>query len=252
MLRDISRRARAEAALRAYTEELEVRNQELDAFARTVAHDLKTPLGTIIGATELATDSSAQLPPEDQAAILKLVADSARNMDDIIHEILLLASVRSDARLDVGAIDMAACVAAMRRRLGDRIAAAAAIVTAPDSWPTVVGHGPWIEQVWVNYVSNALKYGGRPDRGTPPLVELGWQMQEPMVRFHVRDNGPGLTPDQTAQLFREFTRLESFRAEGHGLGLSIVRRIVSRLGGEAGVDSTPGEGSTFWFTLPAV
>jgi PAS domain S-box-containing protein len=252
MLRDITRRARAEAALRAYTEELEVRNQELDAFARTVAHDLKTPLSTIIGAMELATDASTQLPPGDQAAVLKLVADSARNMDDIIHEILLLASVRSDARLEVGPVDMATCVAAMRRRLGDRIATAQAIVTAPDSWPTVVGHGPWIEQVWVNYVSNALKYGGRPDRGTPPLVELGWSMQEQMVRFHVRDNGPGLSPEQTAQLFREFTRLESFRAEGHGLGLSIVRRIVSRLGGEAGVESTPGEGSTFWFTLPAV
>lgn len=252
MMRDITRRARAEAALRAYTEELEVRNQELDAFARTVAHDLKTPLGTIIGAMELATDDTAQLPPGDRAAILTLVADSARNMDEIIHEILLLASVRSGGRLDITPVDMAACVATMRSRLADRIAASHAVMTSPDTWPAVIGHAPWIEQVWINYVSNALKYGGRPDRGTPPIIALGWQMQERMIRFHVRDNGPGLTADQTQCLFREFSRLDSFRAEGHGLGLSIVSRIVSRLGGEVGVESTPGEGSTFWFTLPAV
>ncbi|OQW94331.1 MAG: hypothetical protein BWK79_06425, partial [Beggiatoa sp. IS2] len=71
-----------------------------------------------------------------------------------------------------------------------------------------------------------------------------------LVRFWVRDNGTGLTPEEQAQLFTPFTRLHKERAEGHGLGLSIVRRIVEKLGGYAGVESTVGQGSLFYFTLP--
>jgi len=71
-----------------------------------------------------------------------------------------------------------------------------------------------------------------------------------MVRFWISDNGPGLTPEQQGSLFTDFTRLDTVRVEGHGLGLSIVRRIVEKLGGQAGVESAVGEGSTFYFTLP--
>jgi two-component system sensor histidine kinase/response regulator len=72
------------------------------------------------------------------------------------------------------------------------------------------------------------------------------------VRFWVKDNGPGLTEGQQAQLFTQFTRLHKVRATGYGLGLSIVQRIVAKLGGEVGVESAPGQGSCFYFTLPAV
>jgi signal transduction histidine kinase len=71
------------------------------------------------------------------------------------------------------------------------------------------------------------------------------------VRFWVQDNGPGLSPEEQAQLFAEFARLHQVRAEGHGLGLSIVQRIVKKLDGDVGVTSEPGAGSTFWFTLPS-
>ena len=76
-------------------------------------------------------------------------------------------------------------------------------------------------------------------------------IEDGFVRFWVRDNGPGLTPEAQARLFAEFTRLGQVRVQGHGLGLSIVRRIVEKLGGEVGVESAPGEGSRFYFTLPA-
>jgi signal transduction histidine kinase len=87
-------------------------------------------------------------------------------------------------------------------------------------------------------------------------VEIGWDGPAndtpiPFLRFWVRDNGPGLTPEAQSKLFTPFTRLGQVRVQGHGLGLSIVQRIVEKLGGEVGVESAPGQGSTFYFTLPA-
>jgi signal transduction histidine kinase len=126
-------------------------------------------------------------------------------------------------------------------------------IVLPDAsaWPEALGYAPWVEEIWVNYLSNALKYGGTPAASL--RVELGATAQDDgMVRFWVRDNGPGLSPEEQAQLFTPFTRLDRVRAKGHGLGLSIVRRIVERLGGQAGVESqgVSGRGSVFYFTLP--
>ena len=114
----------------------------------------------------------------------------------------------------------------------------------PDEWPEVCGYAPWIEEVWVNYISNAIKYGGHP-----PRIELGYDIEDERVWFWVKDNGKGLTEEEQNMLFVQFTRLTR-RAEGQGLGLSIVRRIVSKLGGEVAVTSTLGEGSVFKFSLP--
>ena len=102
--------------------------------------------------------------------------------------------------------------------------------------------------LWVSYLSNAIKYGGQP-----PRVELGATVQaDGMVRFWVRDDGPGLTPEEQARLFIPFTRLDQVRAKGHGLGLSIARRIVEKLDGQVGVESEVGQGSVFSFTLSSV
>jgi signal transduction histidine kinase len=101
--------------------------------------------------------------------------------------------------------------------------------------------------VWTNYISNGLKYGGQP-----PCLELGSSIEpDGMVRFWVRDNGRGLTVGAQKVLFTEFTRLEGMRVEGHGLGLSIVRRIMEKLGGRVGFESQVGQGSLFYFALPA-
>jgi signal transduction histidine kinase len=106
----------------------------------------------------------------------------------------------------------------------------------------------WVEEIWINYISNAIKYGG-----TPPQITLGSNLQSNgTVCFWVHDNGSGITPDDQAKLFIPFSRLEQREAEGHGLGLSIVERIVNKLGGQVAVDSVPGEGTTFSFTLPVV
>jgi signal transduction histidine kinase len=111
-----------------------------------------------------------------------------------------------------------------------------------------LGYEPWVEEVWTNYLSNALKYGGRPAR-----IELGSEdLSNGMIRFWIHDNGNGITLASQALLFTAFYQ-PPHSSGGYGLGLSIVKRIVEKLGGEVAVQSSgaPGEGSTFSFTLPA-
>ena len=170
----------------------------------------------------------------------------------IIEELLLLAELR-DAQVETELLDMSTVVAEAQQRLAHMIGKCQAevVVQQPEAWPKAWGHAPWIEEVWANYLANALKYGGAPSAA--PRIELGATPQpDGMVRFWVRDHGPGLTPEQQALLFTPFTRLDRSR-KGHGLGLSIVRRIMEKLGGQAVVESAgiPGEGSCFYFTLPA-
>jgi len=231
-------------ALRRAEEAREKLIAELDAFAHTVAHDLKNPLATVLGFAELLTDPEMHMSPKDVAESLDAVTKSSRKMNTIIDELLLLAGVR---QTDVASapIDMAPVVKGAFERLTSLAAERRPIVVQPDSWPTALGHGPWIEEVWANYLSNAMKYGG-----DPPRLELGADTFGDKVRFWVKDNGPGLSEEQKAKLFAPFSQVHQARTGGHGLGLSIVRRIMEKLGGEAWVESEPGKGSRFGFTLP--
>lgn len=235
-------------ALREYSTSLEERNAELDAFAHTVAHDLKNQVFTVAGNAELLLDKQAPPDAAEQEEMLHDILRSAQKMQQVIQELLLLAQVR---RYDVPRtpIDMANVLAEVQARLWSLLAATGGelVLDTPDEWPTACGYAPWVEEIWYNYINNALKYGGRP-----PRVEVGAERQdERRISFWVRDNGPGLSAEQMARLFVEFTRIENVQTAGHGLGLSIVKRIVDRLGGEVGVQSQVGAGSVFRFTLPA-
>jgi len=222
---------------------------ELDAYAHTVAHDLKNPLGTLIGFSSMLETSYTELSDEQLLLCVNTIAKSGRKMTNIIEELLLMASVRKMDDVKTEALDMAAVAAEALARLADMIAEYRAEVIIPEVWPVAVGYSPWVEEIWTNYVSNALKYGG-----DPPRVELGGTaVDEParQVRFWVRDNGAGLSPEDQARLFTPFAQIHRARAEGHGLGLSIVQRIVEKLGGQVGVESQVGQGSLFFFTLPS-
>ncbi len=185
-------------------------------------------------------------------------------MDNIIDELMLLAGLRK-AHAATGPLDMADIVAEAQQRLARMIELYQAEIVLPTIWPETIGYGPWVEGVWTNYISNAIKYGGRPpcvELGAAPLPNPPPQAGEGglpvagkdggMVRFWVRDNGSGLTPEAQARLFTPFERLDQVRIGGHGVGLSIVRRIVEKMGGQVSVESdgTPGQGCTFSFTLP--
>lgn len=226
--------------------ELQKRLEELDAFAHTVAHDLKNPLTRIIGYAELLEAEFDTLPEEDLHGFVGIIARGGRKMENIINELLLLASVR-EGEVESQPLDMSDIVDEAQRRLSHMIEGSKVRIILPESWPAALGHGPWVEEVWLNYISNAIKYSGRE-----PRLELGGAVEPGgAARFWVRDNGPGLSEEDQGRLFAPFTRLHQVRAEGHGLGLSIVRRIVNKLGGRAGVESQVGKGSVFYFTLPS-
>ncbi len=245
--RDITERKHREETIRQYNAQLQAQNQELDAFAHTAAHDLQSPLSKIIGFADALHTYHAVMPAEQLQESLQIILQTGQKMSNIIKELLLLSSVRKIA-VTSQPVAMAPIVAEAQTRLETLIADCQAEIILPASWPIAHGYGPWIEEIWVNYLSNALKYGGQP-----PRIELGAEVQaDHMIRFWVHDNGLGLTPEEQAKLFTPFTQLRQASLHGHGLGLSIVRRIIEKLGGQVGVESNgiPGQGSTFYFTLP--
>jgi len=231
-------------------EEREHLIEELDAFSHSVAHDLKNPLGVIAGWVDLIREGMYDDLAE-MHSYLDHITNTELRMRDIIDGLLLLSHVRNTTEVKRTWLDMNVLIAESLDELKLQIEAAKAEIELPESIPPAVGHGPWVRQVLINYLSNALKYGGRPAKVviTAEYVPVTSDTP-PMVRYSVRDNGIGLTPEQQAAVFAPFTRFARERADGSGLGLSIVRRIIERLGGQVSVESEFKKGSTFSFTLP--
>lgn len=221
--------------------------EELDAFAHTVAHDLKNPLGVTVTQAQFLRRFHHRMTIEEFEENLDLILKNGHKMNNIIYELLLLSSVRIE-KVEPEPFDMAEVVSEAVDRLSFLIEEneAKVIILPNNMWPVTLGYAPWIEEVWVNYISNAIKYGGQP-----PSAELGVTVQDNgLARFWVKDNGVGISDEEQARLFVPFNRLNQVRVHGHGLGLSIVQRIMKKLGGDVGVESQPGQGSTFSFYLP--
>lgn len=219
--------------------------EELDAFAHTVGYNLRDPLDLIVGYTNLLKEQ-ARLPEKLQE-YLNAIARNSHKMSNIINELEMLTGVRK-AEVEVKPLNMARIVAEVQQRLAYLIQEYQANIIVSEYWPTALGHKPWVEEVWANYLSNAIKYGGHP-----PQVRIGATAQsDGMIRFWVRDNGPGFTSDEQVQLFSNFSTPPAKHMTGFSLSLSIVRRIVTKLGGQVWVESegAQGQGSVFSFTLP--
>jgi PAS domain S-box-containing protein len=221
---------------------------ELNAYNRTVAHDLKNPLAGIIGYGEILEETiSAELDPINQE-MLTNITQSATRMNSIIQNLLTLARIRSLREVDVEVVDMAEVLDNTLYRFKFQLQIHDVIVEQPPYWLPALGYTPWIEEIWSNYISNAIKYGG-----TPPRLVFGCDRHENHIRYWVQDNGAGIPEEVIPMLFLEFSRLDHHkRHEGHGLGLSIVARITEKLEGSCGVESRVGHGSKFYFSLPAI
>jgi PAS domain S-box-containing protein len=254
VLKDITKRVQAdeeitESHIRLINEiqEKEQLIYDLDSFSHTVAHDLKGMLSAIVSASNIIKLGIDDMSKDELLEINDLIGESATKTMHITTELLTLASVRQQEIKRV-AVNMQKVVLDSISRLKDVIQASDTKILFPDTWPEVLGYAAWLEEVWLNYISNAIKYGG-----TPPVIQIGSDiLPDDRVKFWIKDNGKGLSQEEMALLFNKFTRLETARAEGHGLGLSIVKRIIEKLNGEVGVESEniPGQGSVFYFILP--
>lgn len=239
-LTDITDRVKSE-------EELEKLVTDLDAFAHTAAHDLKIPLTLIIGYADILQKDFETRQDFEHKSYLDSLIRSSLKMENIIDELLLLSSLRMNQDIPIELLDMGNIVTEVLQRFTFMIEQKQAIITLPEKWPASLGYSAWIEEVWANYLSNAIHYGGNP-----PEIIIGATVVESgaWVSYWVQDNGQGLSKQEQDRLFQPFSRLDHVRARGHGLGLSIVQRIMEKLGGKITVESEIGKGSRFSFLLP--
>ncbi len=225
---------------------LQARNKELEKYDQMVAHDLKDPLTILILTADLIRDVP-DLTREELRECMLQIKTTAYEMNNIIKSLLLFCEVtRAEAPREPVRMDRV--VANVQARLSYMIKEQQAQLILPQVWPDAIGYEPWIEEVWANLLSNALKYAGQS-----PRVELGASARpDGMLHFWTRDNGPGIPPETRTQLFMPHNQIDTISHRGHGLGLSIVLSIVEKLGGQVGVESNVGQGSLFFFTLPSV
>jgi signal transduction histidine kinase len=166
-------------------------------------------------------------------------------MDAMLRDLLAFSQV-SQERVDLTSLNLETVVESVLTRLQKEIQETKARVESSGPWPAVLAHQPTLAQVLFNLTSNALKFVA-PD--VPPVVRLRTEEQAGFIRVWVEDNGPGIAPDHQGQIFRLFTRLDGEKYAGTGIGLAIVQKGVERMGGRAGVESIPDQGSRFWFEL---
>lgn len=227
---------------------LERSNADLEQFAYVASHDLQTPLRNIGSFAQLVNHRYGAQLDEDGREFLKFIVDGAQHMSGLVRDLLGYARVSNQGRSLVP-VSAAEVVAAVLGRLRDEVSENAAEIDV-GPLPEILADMGQLEQLFQNLIENALKYR-RPD--VAPCIRL-WA--EPagsgMWRFCVADNGIGIDSEYFEKIFEIFQRLHPVgRYPGTGIGLALCRRIVTRMGGEIGVRSQPGQGTTFHFTALA-
>ena len=237
-INDISKR-------KAIENELKEKNKELDSFAGILAHDLRNSVNSISSFSQLLVDDFESLSSEEIKDILKDILHGSQAMGNVIHELLLFARYKKE-NIKLSTLNMEKVISNSLLRLKLNIEKNKAQIKLNKVSNHSIGYAPWVEEVWYNYFSNALSYGGHP-----PVIEVGDEPAEPGVhKFWVKDNGNGITKKNQSLVFEENSSEKNKIVKGHGLGLPLVKNIITKLGGTVGVESEPGKGSKFYFTLP--
>lgn len=227
--------------------ELEKSQKALEVFVYAITNEFKKPLNMIVVLNAQLQKARSNKQLNDQFTnIFQQIGKMGQSTANIVDALILLAGLFREEPVKLALVDMFDIVTkVVDERLGYLIKQHQAKIKLAEIWPTVPGYEPWLVEIWLNFISNGLKYGGKS-----PHLELGAMPENrDRIRFWVRDNGQGLTKAEIAELFTPRDRNE-VRAKGDGMGLSIVRQLVENMGGQVGVESTKGQGSFFYFTLP--
>ena len=224
--------------------QLERSNRDLEQFVRTISHDLREPLRSVSSHLQLVERRFGTALGEDGARWIGYAVSGAKRMHALIGDLLRFSQVGgtagpgesadSEAVLDTVLMDLCTCIED------------AGAVIEHDALPTVSAHRSEVALVLQNLLANAIRYRG-PE---PPRIRIGARVEGEQAVFSVRDNGQGIEERHFEKIFGVFERLDPERLGGTGIGLAIVKRLVERRGGRIWVESSPGEGSTFHFSLP--
>jgi len=251
-----SKSARDLTPLRLYATELERRVQErttdleaakarLEAFAFSVAHDLRAPLRGVQGLSQALLEDYGDRLDEVGRDYARRVIQEVSSMDALIQDLLAYGRV-SHIELAIIVVNLRDVVDAAVHAVRDEAVAARARVDVSPDLPTVKGNRSVLIQVFTNLLSNAIKFGG-PD----PIVRVWAEQRRDVAHVWVEDQGIGIAPQHHDRIFGVFERLHGVETyPGTGIGLAIVKKGIERLGGHVGVESQEGRGSRFWVELP--
>ncbi len=237
----------SEQEYRTLAEQLQQANDELQAFAYSVSHDLRAPLRTMQGfAHALVRKFGSSLEPEAQDYARRIIASGVQS-EELIGDLLAYSRL-SFEEIKLQPVDLNEVVKSAREQMDADLEESKAHLELDEALPEVQGHQVTLVQVVANLLSNAVKF---VEEGTVPEVRIRYEESDGRIRLWVEDNGVGIREDQREKIFQVFERLQAGEARpGTGIGLAIVRRGMERIGGQAGVESEHGKGSRFWIELP--
>jgi PAS domain S-box-containing protein len=251
IFRDISERNRAEGHLRASNAALSRANEDLSQFAFAAGHDLQEPLRMIASYSQLLLRRYRGHLDGEAETCIRFITEGTTRMGSLLADLLAYTRVTGKGKdgepiEDTATVDLNRVLQAVLENCRTAIAETDAIVTSAPL-PRVRGHETHFLQLLQNLISNALKYRG--DR--PPRIHVDTERQNGWWRIAVMDNGIGIAPEYHKLIFGVFKRLHGRSIPGTGIGLAICQRVVERYDGQIWVESEPGNGATFFFTLPA-
>ncbi|MEM6911511.1 MAG: PAS domain S-box protein [Verrucomicrobiota bacterium] len=246
VVESIHERRVAAERLRQDKEELERSNAELEQFAYIASHDLQEPLRTVTNYVALLAEDYRDLLDEEGREYIQFSIDATLRMRQLINDLLAYSRVVG-SEAEPTSLRTADIVEHLLRSMQAALTEKKAKIVVKDLPETIISNESRLTQLLQNLLSNALKFVGAQD----PLVEISCTELPESYEFRVKDNGIGIPPAQQDKIFQIFQRLHSRDAyPGTGIGLALCEKIARSLGGKIGVRSEPGQGSTFWFTLP--
>jgi signal transduction histidine kinase len=225
--------------------ELRHSNKELEQFAYVASHDLQEPLRMVASYTQLLARRYKGRLDDKADLYIHYAVDGAKRMQRLITDLLAFSRVGTRGKTPLPT-DCNAVLEEVLHSISARIVESGAEITAGDL-PAVLADRSQLFQVFLNLITNAIKFSG----ADPPRIKIDAARQDEMWKIAVSDNGIGIDPQFQERIFVIFQRLhERGRYPGTGIGLAIVKKIVERHGGRVSVDSTPGQGARFSFSLP--
>ncbi len=246
VMRDITERKQMEKELVQALEELKRTNKELDDYTYTVSHDLREPLITIQGLSEMLYRKYGDKLERSMVAYIRRISSASQWLERLVSDLLELSRAGKKTG-EFKEVRIKSILGLSLKSLESLLKKKQIELIQPPDFPKVRGDKIGLLQVFNNLIDNAIKYIGSQSR---PKIEVGWSKDKDCYLFWVKDNGMGIKREDQEKIFNVFYRGSGASKEGTGIGLSIAKKVIESHGGKIWVKSRPGRGSTFYFTIP--